>query len=46
MDYFLKLNEFENDIALEFSQNFANGEVMMKGLKVIAREEQITKVSG
>lgn len=45
MDYFLKLNGFDNDIALEFSQTFSNGEAMVKGLKVNAIEEHIAEVS-
>lgn len=35
LDYFLKLDSFNVDIALEFAQTLSNGKEMVKGLEVI-----------
>lgn len=41
IDYFLKVNGFNNDIFMEIPHTFLNGEAMVKGLKVISKKEWI-----
>lgn len=41
LDYLLKINGFNEDFALEFSQTLSEGKTMVKGLEVIATEERI-----
>lgn len=42
----MKLNGFNEDIALEFSQTLFEGKSMVKGMEVLATEEIIAEVTG
>lgn len=46
LDYFLKLDSFNEDIALEFAQTLSDGKEMVKGLEFMATEETIVEVIG
>lgn len=41
IDYFLKLDGFNEGISLEFSKTFSEGKAIVKGLEVVAIEERI-----
>jgi len=42
----LKLNGFDENVALEFAQTLSEGKAMVKGLEVLAIEEIIVEVIG
>lgn len=46
LDYFQKLDSFNEDIALEFAQKLSYSKAMVKGLEVIVIEERIVEVIG
>jgi len=46
MDYFLKLNGFNENIAFEFAQTLSDGKAMVRGSEVLATEERIAEVTG
>lgn len=46
LDYFLKLTEFNKEVAREFTHTFFGGEDQVKGLRVVAIKEWIVEVTG
>lgn len=46
LDYFLKMIEFNEEIAREFTHTFLDGEGQVKGLRFVVIEEWITEVIG
>lgn len=46
LDYCLKLDSYDEDIAQEFAQTFSEGKIVVKGLEVIVTEERIVEVMG
>lgn len=46
LHYFLKIKDFNDEIAVEFMHSFDEGEATVKRLRVIATEQQIAEVIG
>lgn len=44
-DYFLRLDVFDKNIALEFTHTFSEGKATVKGLEVVVTEERIIEVT-
>lgn len=45
-DYFMKLDGFDEGIALKLTQTFSKGRAIVKALEVVATKERISEVSG
>lgn len=46
LDYFLKLDSYNEEIGHEFAQTFFEGKAVVKGLEVIVTKERIMEVTG
>lgn len=45
LDYFLKIKDHNEEIAVEFMHSFDEGEATIKGLRVISMEQRIVEVT-
>lgn len=46
LGYFMRLDGFDEGIALEFSQTFSEGKATVKGLEFVVTKERIVDISG